>query len=366
MRRTPGRSEQPARALRVHPGGERTPEPVAGVGHVFIGHEVGAEQRCAMVVAAERRRIQQIDPSLLAGARQILLVAKLEHDRSHIPHVEILTRDPLAIGRRVIVGELYLSAGEREDGVGELAGLRVPRPVASFGEDRATFRDGHSGPAPDARSRRSRLKIVDRVLWHVQVDGVHAGEHAVAALRDRGVEHPAGQVQAPVLPESRDEGKRRELVFSIDRTDGMQPSIARNRVDGFGPAVLRYGSGIQRERAQCIGGAHGRARHPQRLAPDEFAGVRIHCEERIRRARHHHVLLNAARRLHLIDDNRRSEGGQLLRRIVQVDLPLQFERAHVVAVENGLLHRPARALRVTAKRGPFAPGGSGACQGNGR
>ena len=75
MRRTPGRREQPAHCLRILPGGKRAPEPVRGVRDIFVGDQLAAVERCPVILAARRLRIEQEEPSLLARADDVLLAA---------------------------------------------------------------------------------------------------------------------------------------------------------------------------------------------------------------------------------------------------------------------------------------------------
>ena len=108
--RPPERHENPARAVGLLPGRERTPHAGARELHFLVADERRPIDRRPMILAAEVARVEQPDAALLAGMRRVFLALVLEH-RTRGIQVEIALAQPVRIGRRVPVGHLERFGG---------------------------------------------------------------------------------------------------------------------------------------------------------------------------------------------------------------------------------------------------------------
>ena len=104
MRRTPDRTEQPARTLGILPRGQAAPHTGGGEVHFFIAHPRGANQWRAMIGAAQIVTVQQKDAALFAGGSEEPVTLVVE-ERGRDLHVQIHLPQPQRVRRREIILE---------------------------------------------------------------------------------------------------------------------------------------------------------------------------------------------------------------------------------------------------------------------
>ena len=210
--------------------------PAAGIleVHFFVAEERRLVERRLVIGAAERLRIEQVHPAFLAGGRHQL--ASLEgEDRRRVVRIEIALAQPVPVGRRVVVLQLQLVAGDldADDAVAvarRIAG-RIVDAVAGRGP-RGAGRVDH-GAAPSPRAAAPGVEVHDLVLRIVEP---HRRD-AVAGVGVRHPEHVADQVQAPALAGV--EHERRLQILAGGGVEHVEHAVAGDEVDR--PAPLRIG-----------------------------------------------------------------------------------------------------------------------------
>ena len=335
------------------PRRERAPRTGGGEVDVLVADERRAIDRRAMILAAERARVEQPQAALLARLHQVLLALEVEDGPGHI-HVEVALAQPEGVRRRIPVLQLerfglrvLLHADDRLPV--DLA-LRIVVAVAGPRVDRAVLANRRTGARPQTAAARQVLTD----LLRGEVVAVERVGIAAAALSRRRIDDALPQVQPIGLAVGRQKRLRRRRVGARRHVERPQPSVPRHRVDDVAAGRFRWCD--DRRRGQSTRAQHTAAAAARLLdegavelpRPQPLTGRHVDAVDVVRHAGHDRNLLRPLRRRHVGDDEGREEVVHLAGLVVELKLPQELHVLHALGRDAGLVLLPRRALVVAA------------------
>src|SRR6185437_6751293 len=183
-----------------------------------------------------------------------------------------------------------------------------------------------------------------------KIDGIDSGNSAAAALRKRRIEDAVYKVQAQRFCEWSHELHRAVVDAPGAEVEPVERSVFRDHIQVVGAAINHRRSGDAIRTQECLlETARRRAYMRMKIVlPEHLASFNVEGKDMVVCARDIRNRTLAMAGGDVRGDHWRGQRAQLIRLILYLRLPFQFELSDVLRLNRIFVNRPARALRVVS------------------